>query len=117
MNKIYTDKIPETCNDCKLGYFFDTQYCFIRPDLAEKDEWCEKEKHCKLLSLSDRLKEERKRVVQEIRNHINDRIQNESCFMTRDENGELINTMATICSNYTINELSLIIKYLDQIER
>ena len=67
--------------------------------------------------ITDRLKEERKRVVREIRNHINDRIQNESCFMTRDENGESINTMATICSNYTINELSFIIKYLDQIER
>lgn len=65
--EIYVDELPKSCNECKLGYFYDCQYCFLRPDLAEKDEWCEKEKHCPLKPLSDRLAEEKKRVVQEIR--------------------------------------------------
>ena len=67
MNNIYVETVPENCNDCQLGYFYDCQYCFLRPDLAEKDEWCEKEKHCKLLPLTDRLAEERKKVVGELK--------------------------------------------------
>ena len=40
---------------------------------AKKDEWCEKEKHCKLLPLSDRLAEERKKVVQSLKDKIEKR--------------------------------------------
>ena len=67
MNNIYVDELPKSCEECKLGYFYDCQYCFLRPDLAEKDEWCEKEKHCPLKSLTDRLAEERKKVIERIR--------------------------------------------------
>ena len=67
MNNIYVDELPKSCDDCKFGYFYDCQYCTLRPDLMRKDEWCEKEKHCKLLSLSDRLAEERKKVIERIR--------------------------------------------------
>lgn len=35
--KIYTDEMPESCNDCELGYFYDYQYCSLRPDLARED--------------------------------------------------------------------------------
>lgn len=66
MNKIYTDKIPETCNDCKLGYFFDTQYCFIRPDLIREGIDLEKEKHCQLLSLQEHDKKVRQEICEKI---------------------------------------------------
>lgn len=70
MNNIYVDELPKDCSECKLGYFYDCQYCFLRPDLAEKQEWCEKEKHCQLKSLSDRLAEERKKVCGQLKDYI-----------------------------------------------
>lgn len=62
MNNIYVDELPKSCNECNLGYFYDCQYCFLRPDLADKQEWCEKEKHCPLKLITDRLAEERMMV-------------------------------------------------------
>ena len=67
MNNIYVDELPKSCDECKLGYFFDTQYCFIRPDLLREGVELEKEKHCPLKPLTERLAEERKRVLWEIR--------------------------------------------------
>ena len=41
--RIYVDgEIPECCNDCEFGYFYDCQYCSLRPDLAREDIWVEK---------------------------------------------------------------------------
>ena len=70
MNNIYVEGVPENCNDCQLGYFYDCQYCFLRPDLAEKQEWCEKDKHCPLKLLKDALAEERKKVCDQLKDYI-----------------------------------------------
>ena len=65
--KVYVDELPKSCDDCEFGYFYDCQYCTLRPDLMRKDEWCEKEKHCPLQSLADYTKQVRKEVCEEIR--------------------------------------------------
>ena len=66
--KIYVDgELPECCNDCEFGYFYDCQYCSLRPDLAREDIWVEKEKYCPLQSLDDYTKQVRKKVCEEIR--------------------------------------------------
>ena len=66
--KIYVDgELPECCNDCEFGYFYDCQYCSLRPDLAREDIWVEKEKYCPLQSLADYTKQVRKEVCEKIR--------------------------------------------------
>ena len=65
--KVYVDELPKSCDDCEFGYFYDCQYCTLRPDLMRKDEWCEKEKHCPLQSLADYTKQVRKEVCEKIR--------------------------------------------------
>ena len=128
--EIFVSELPKDCLDCpcycgefmrcnlihcehSVGYFNEDELDYKHIPISQEYE----KLICPLKLLSDRLAEERQKVVQEIREHINDRMQNEEYFITRDENGEPITTMATICSNYTINELSYIIKFLDQIER
>ena len=72
--RIYVDgEIPECCNDCEFGYFYDCQYCSLRPDLAREDIWVEKEKYCPLHSLADYTKQVRKEVLSELRNMLGDR--------------------------------------------
>lgn len=69
--KIYVDgELPKSCDDCEFGYFYDCQYCTLRPDLMKKDEWCEKEKHCPLLSTQSLKQQVRKEVVDEIRERL-----------------------------------------------
>ena len=66
--KIYVDgELPECCNDCEFGYFYDCQYCSLRPDLAREDIWVEKEKHCPLHSLADYTKQVRKEVCNDFK--------------------------------------------------
>lgn len=65
--RIYVDELPKSCDDCEFGYFYDCQYCTLRPDLMRKDEWCEKEKDCPLQSLADYTNKVRKEVCDEIR--------------------------------------------------
>jgi hypothetical protein len=64
MNNIYVDELPKSCGDCsfceKYGYYL---YC---SRLCKKLEYLDKEKECPLKPLTDRLAEERKKVVQEI---------------------------------------------------
>ena len=69
--RIYVDELPECCNDCELGYFYDCQYCSLRPDLAREDIWVEKEKDCPLQSLADYTKQVRKEVCEEIKKFAN----------------------------------------------
>ena len=70
--KIYVDgELPECCNDCEFGYFYDCQYCSLRPDLAREDIWVEKEKYCPLQSLADYTKQVRKEVVDIIEEKFN----------------------------------------------
>ena len=68
--KIYVDELPKNCNDCELGYFYDCQYCSLRPDLAREDIWVEKEKHCPLLSIKSLKQQVREEVVEEIRERL-----------------------------------------------
>ena len=68
--KIYADEMPKSCNDCELGYFYDCQYCSLRPDLAREDIWVEKEKHCPLLSIKSLKQQVREEVVEEIRERL-----------------------------------------------
>lgn len=66
--KVYVDKLPKDCINCsfceKYGYYL---YC---SQLCEKLEYFDKEKDCPLKLLTDRLAEERKKVVQEIKNYV-----------------------------------------------
>ena len=68
--KIYADEMPKSCNDCEFGYFYDCQYCSLRPDLAREDIWVEKEKHCPLLSIKSLKQQVREEVVEEIRERL-----------------------------------------------
>ena len=71
--KIYVDELPKSCNACEFEYFYDCQYCTLRPDLMRKDEWCEKEKHCPLLSTQSLKQQVREEVVEEIIKAIDDK--------------------------------------------
>ena len=64
--KVYVDELPKSCDDCEFGYFYDCQYCTLRPDLMRKDEWCEKEKHCPLETTQSLKQQVRKEVCEEI---------------------------------------------------
>ena len=68
--KIYVDELPKNCDDCELGYFYDCQYCSLRPELAREDIWVEKEKHCPLLSIKSLKQQVREEVVKEIRKRL-----------------------------------------------
>ena len=60
MNNIYVDEVPDSCFYC--DFFIKENYCcwLIQKDAREyRDD-------CPLIPLTDRLAEERKRVVQEI---------------------------------------------------
>lgn len=70
--KIYVDELPKNCDECKCGYFYDCQYCTLRPDLAREDIWVEKEKHCPLLSIKSLKKQVREEVVGEIKKRLAD---------------------------------------------
>ena len=65
--KVYVDELPKSCDDCEFGYFYDCQYCTLRPDLMRKDEWCEKEKHCPLETTQSLKQQVREKVCEEIR--------------------------------------------------
>ena len=68
--KVYVDKLPKSCDDCEFGYFYDCQYCTLRPDLMRKDEWCEKEKHCPLETTQSLKQQVRKEVVEGIKERL-----------------------------------------------
>ena len=68
--KVYVHELPKSCDDCEFGYFYDCQYCTLRPDLMKKDEWCEKEKHCPLLSTQSLKQQVREEVCEEIKSEI-----------------------------------------------
>lgn len=77
--KIYVDELPKSCDDCEFGYFYDCQYCTLRPDLMRKDEWCEKEKHCPLTTTQSIKQQVREEVVEEIREKFNTEVRNHFC--------------------------------------
>ena len=64
---MYVDELPKSCDDCEFGYFYDCQYCTLRPDLMRKDEWCEKEKHCPLETTQSLKQQVRKEVCNDFK--------------------------------------------------
>ena len=98
--KIYVDELPECCNDCEFGYFYDCQYCSLRPDLAREDIWVEKEKHCPLLSIEFLKQQVREEVVEEIKKFANS-------IFTRYEKRELDDVAygELLCCNVLIKKL------------
>ena len=67
MNNIYVDELPKDCGDCV--FCKQTEYYYYCDKLHTKLGYFNKEKDCPLKPLTDRLAEERKTVVQEIREH------------------------------------------------
>ena len=99
--KIYVDELPKNCGDCELGYLYDCQYCSLRPDLARKDIWVEKEKHCPLLSTQSLKQQVREEVVEEIKKFANS-------IFTRYEKRELDDVAygELVCCNILIKKIS-----------
>lgn len=107
--RIYVDELPKSCDDCEFGYFYDCQYCTLRPDLMRKDEWCEKEKHCPLETTQSLKQQVRKEVCEEIRKWCDKNFNWVGDGTGYD--GQDYNEM--IGSNNTINKLR---KLLDQLQ-
>ena len=61
MNNIYVDELPKSCYECELNY---QEHSWDAPRCKLTGEYCNQT--CPLKPLSDRLAEERKKVVQEI---------------------------------------------------
>lgn len=97
MNNIYVDELPKDCGYCPycFGCEEDGYYCDLDVFYREYD-FDGRHPNCPLKSLKDALAEERKKVVQEIRDVVN-----ESQYMGRFNN---------------IDKETLF-KVLDQIER
>lgn len=73
MNNIYVDELPKSCAEYECPFNYDTCGCrakeFVDVGDIDIEYFYEKGRHetCPLKPLSDRLAEERKMVVQEIR--------------------------------------------------
>lgn len=65
MNNIYVDELPNRCDSC-VGYGGASGRC----KLLHKPVFITPPKDCPLKPLSDRLAEERKKVVQEVKQKI-----------------------------------------------
>lgn len=73
MNNIYIEKTPETCEECSCCYYDDYAECYKCPLLLDNEiNIYDKDSDCPLKLITDRLAEERKRVVQEIKDKISD---------------------------------------------
>ncbi len=103
MNNIYVDELPDCCGNCSLCCKDDLGYWCQATILIYIDERFVAEKRlksCPLKLLTDRLAEERKKVVQEIRKKL--------CRIE----DTLINL-----GNGKEDALNYFVKILDQIER
>lgn len=111
MNNIYVEKTPETCEECSCCYYDDYAECYKCPLLLDNEiNIYDKDSDCPLKPLADRLAEERKKVVQELKNWCDKNFNWVADGTGYD--GQDYNEM--IGSNNTINKLREI---LDQIER
>ena len=73
MNNIYIEKTPETCEECSCCYYDDYAECYKCPLLLDNEiNIYDKDSDCPLKPLTEALAEERKRVVQEIRDMAGD---------------------------------------------
>ena len=119
MNNIYVDEQPENCLDCE--FCSKRHYCCIlmKKDVREyRDE-------CPLNLLSDRLAEERKKVVGELKVDIRSLFNSyassliDYCIWNKnaDENQKLYNNFKRIINDRLVKVLDLFDKRIDQIER
>lgn len=67
MNNIYVDELPQDCLDCPCE---SESYCNLLYDYIPCSQTECRHPDCPLKPLTDRLAEERKRVVQEIRDKV-----------------------------------------------
>ena len=99
MNNIYVDEFPENCWNCELGY---QEHSFDGLRCKFNGEYCNQFKtSCPLKPLSDRLAEERKKVVQEIGTQL----------------GLIIDGQKQVCCDGDMTGDKNIMAVLDQIER
>ena len=73
MNNIYVDEMPKDCNECPCLNDDIEQGCHCNLGVFDCDDGFKlnkKHPNCPLKPLSDRLAEERKKVVQEIREQV-----------------------------------------------
>ena len=102
--EIYVDELPKDCGYCV--FCKQTEYYYYCDKLHTKLGYFNKEKDCPLKPLSDRLAEERKKVVQEIRETIFEYLKVNSM--------EDLQKLSLLASTLTYD---VITDKLDQIER
>ena len=69
MNNIYVDELPKGCVNCDFGYA--NNFCEIDYEIDIRNfDKNQKHPNCPLKPLTDRLAEERKKVVQEIKDKL-----------------------------------------------
>ena len=125
MNNLYVDELPKCCLVCKLGcpeeqrcvdgFTMDCDYCSVneRPDT------------CPLKLITDRLAEERKKVVGELKVDIRSLFDAyassliDYCIWNKnaDSNQKLYNNFKRIINDRLVKVLDLFDKRIDQIER
>ena len=131
MSNIYVDELPKNRNECKFqvfianyknGWQHKERYCSIMKN--NYDCICSKE-NCPLKPLSDRLAEERKKVVGELKVDIRSLFNSyassliDYCIWNKnaDENQKLYNNFKRIINDRLVKVLDLFDKRIDQIER
>jgi hypothetical protein len=109
MNNIYVDELPNGCKDCYCCNYCMDYGISCKITTRELDfgiEWEKRPKDCPLKPLADRLAEERKKVVQEIRDLAGDYFEMPYC---------------DACGNTDFNDVVLtgndLTEILDDVER
>ena len=119
MNNIYVETIPENCLDCEFCSKRNYGCILMKKDVREyRDE-------CPLNFLSDRLAEERKKVVDELKVDIRSLFNSyassilDYCIWNKnaDANYKLYNNFKRIINDRLVKVLDLFDKRIDQIER
>ena len=107
MNNIYIEKTPETCEECSCCYYDDYAECYKCPLLLDNEiNIYDKDSDCPLKPLTDRLAEERKKVIERIRESTEIFTEPQECDICKGVN----------LDKYVLTEEKLN-KILDQIER
>ena len=96
MNNIYVDELPKSCNECAccckddLGYWcqgYREGFVYIAPEIIIEKRL----KSCPLKPLSDRLAEERKKIIDNIKAEIAENFDYDDLifFLNKIERGEI----------------------------
>ena len=131
MNNIYVDELPKSCDWCPCCHYDDYNGVYRceadikRPFKPIIDWGIEKLSTCPLKPLTDRLAEERKKVVGELKVDIRSLFNSyassliDYCIWNKnaDENQKLYNNFKRIINDRLVKVLDLFDKRIDQIER